>query len=80
LSVSLNLFIGKILYAPLFQKIIYLTTYILYDVSVSFSELKVIKVAGWLEVNFDLYWEPKPASEIEIIRRAHRWTEGGAYV
>ena len=44
---------------------------------VSFSELQSIKVAGWLEVDFDLYWEPKPASEVEIIRRAHRWVEQG---
>ena len=38
-----------------------------------FSILKSIKVAGWLEVDFDLDWEFKPASEIEIIRCAHRW-------
>ena len=37
---------------------------------ISFSELKSIKVAGWLEVDFDLYWEPKPASDVEIIKRA----------
>ena len=43
----------------------------------SFSELKSIKVGRWLEVDFDLYWEPKPASEIDKIRRAHRWVEQG---
>ena len=37
---------------------------------VSFNELMAIKVAGWLEVDFDLYWEPKPASDVEIIKRA----------
>jgi len=43
---------------------------------VSLEELKSIKI-GWLECDFDLYWEPKPASEVEIIRRAHRWAEQG---
>lgn len=38
---------------------------------ISFSEMKSIRVTGFLEVDFDLYFEPKPASEIEIIRRAH---------
>ena len=40
---------------------------------ISFGELKDLRVGGWLEVDFDLYWEPKPAIEIEKIRRAHRW-------
>jgi len=40
---------------------------------ISFNELKSIKVGGWLEVNFDICWTPKPASEVEIIRRAHNW-------
>lgn len=44
---------------------------------ISLEELKSIKVAGWLEVDLDLYWEPKPASDIEIIRHAHRWIEQG---
>jgi len=37
---------------------------------VSLEELKSIKVQGWLEVEYDCYWEPKPASEIELIKRA----------
>ena len=48
---------------------------------VSLNELKNIKVAGWLEVDFDLYFEPKSAKEISKIRRAHRWAiEGECYV
>ena len=47
---------------------------------VSFNELKAIKVAGLFEVDNDLYWEPKPASEIDKIRQAHRWVEGECYV
>ena len=37
---------------------------------ISFDELKAIKVGGWLEVDNDLYWTPKFASEVEKIRRA----------
>ena len=44
---------------------------------ISFNELKSIKVGGWLEVDFDLYFEPKSAKEISKIRRAHRWAKGG---
>ena len=44
---------------------------------ISFSELKSIKVGGWLEVDFDLYFEPKSAKEIDKIRRAHKWVEQG---
>ena len=40
---------------------------------VDFSELKAIKVGGWLEVNNDLYWDIRPALEVEKIRRAHNW-------
>ena len=47
---------------------------------VSLNELKEIRVGGWLEVDFDLYWEPKSAIEIENIRRAHKWVKGGCYV
>ncbi len=39
----------------------------------SFTELKSIKLNGWLEVDFDLYWDPRPASEVEIICRAQGW-------
>ena len=44
---------------------------------ISFIELKGIKVSGWLECDFDLYWEIRPASEVDKIRRAHRWAEQG---
>lgn len=33
----------------------------------SFQELKEIKIKGVYEVDCDLYWEPKPASEITKI-------------
>jgi hypothetical protein len=44
---------------------------------ISLNELKSIRVAGGFEVDNDLYWTPKAASEVEIIRRAHRWVEQG---
>jgi hypothetical protein len=40
---------------------------------ISFNELKEIKVGNWLEVDNDVYWTPKPASEVEKIRRVHNW-------
>ncbi len=36
---------------------------------VSLSDLNQIKVMGQFEVEFDTYWEPKPAGEVELIRR-----------
>ena len=44
---------------------------------ISLRELAALKINGWLEVDNDLYWTPKPASEVELIRRAHRWAEQG---
>jgi len=45
---------------------------------ISLNELKSVRVAGCYEVDNDIYWTPKPASEVEIIRSAHRWaTQGG---
>jgi hypothetical protein len=37
---------------------------------ISFSELKEVKIAGWLEVDCELeeYWKVRKASEIEKIR------------
>ena len=35
---------------------------------ISFSELKEIKVQRCLEIDNDLYWEPKKASEVEKIQ------------
>ena len=42
---------------------------------ISFSELKSIKVGGWLEIDCELeeFWKVRKASEIEKIRKAHRW-------
>ncbi len=40
---------------------------------VSFNELKSIRIDGYLEVDCDLYWNPKPAREVELICRAHGW-------
>jgi hypothetical protein len=42
---------------------------------ISFSELKSIKVNGWLEVDCELkeYWKTLPAKEIERIRIAQGW-------
>lgn len=37
---------------------------------INFNELNSIKVTGWLEVDFNLCWEPKPALDVEIIKRA----------
>lgn len=39
----------------------------------SFTELKSIKLNGRLEVDCDLYWEPRPAREVELICRAQGW-------
>ena len=44
---------------------------------ISLNELKSIRVAGGFEVDNDIYWTPKPALEVEIIRRAHGWAEQG---
>jgi hypothetical protein len=42
---------------------------------ISLSELKSIKVGGWLEVDCELeeFWKVRKASEIEKIRKAHGW-------
>ena len=42
---------------------------------VSFSELKSIKINGWLEIDCELeeHWKPKKAIEIEEIRIAQGW-------
>ena len=44
--------------------------------SVSFSELKAIKVQGWLEVDceYDEFWKICKACEIEKIRNACNWS------
>jgi hypothetical protein len=43
---------------------------------VSFSELKSIKIEGWLEVDCESIWHVCKASEIEKIRIAHGWVAG----
>ena len=40
---------------------------------VSLEELKSIRVDGWLEVDFDCYWNPKPANQVEKICIAQGW-------
>ena len=42
---------------------------------ISFSELKSIRVGGWLEIDCELeeFWQVTEASEIEKIRKAHGW-------
>ncbi|MGV8080987.1 MAG: DUF2958 domain-containing protein [Syntrophales bacterium] len=42
---------------------------------ISFAELKGIKVNGWLEIDCESedFWRVKPASDIELIRKAHGW-------
>ena len=42
---------------------------------ISLSELKSVKVGGWMEVDCELeeFWQVRKASEIEKIRKAHGW-------
>ena len=44
---------------------------------ISFSELKSLKLNGWLEVDCEIeeVWEVRKASEIKKIRKAHRWPD-----
>ena len=41
----------------------------------SFSELKSIKVHGWLEIDCELeeHWKVRPAKEVELIRKCNGW-------
>jgi hypothetical protein len=41
----------------------------------SFEELKSIKIPPGFEVDCDLYWEVRKASEIEKIRMGNHWSE-----
>lgn len=36
---------------------------------ISFSELKEIKVQGCIEIDCDLYWKPKKASDVDKIQK-----------
>ena len=40
---------------------------------ISFKELKSIRVPPGIEVDFDLHWQKRPASQIEKICRGMRW-------
>ena len=40
---------------------------------ISFSELKSIKVQGWLEVDNDLHFKVRPAREVDLICKAQGW-------
>lgn len=37
---------------------------------IPFNELKAIKLGGFLEIDNDLFWEVRPAIEVEKIRKA----------
>ncbi|ACN15045.1 hypothetical protein HRM2_19440 [Desulforapulum autotrophicum HRM2] len=39
----------------------------------SLSELKSIKAKGYLEIDCDLYWKPRPAGQVEVICKAQGW-------
>jgi hypothetical protein len=45
----------------------------------SLSELKAIKINGWLEVDCELeeYWNVRPLSEIDKINKARNWAKQG---
>jgi hypothetical protein len=42
---------------------------------ISFSEMEDIRINGWLEIDCELedFWKIRPASEIELIRKANDW-------
>jgi hypothetical protein len=42
---------------------------------ISFSELKSIRVGGWMEIDCELeeFWQVRKASEIKKISKAHGW-------
>tara|TARA_B100000614_G_C14545845_1_gene492053 strand:+ start:724 stop:1266 length:543 start_codon:yes stop_codon:yes gene_type:complete len=40
---------------------------------INMEDLKNVRVGGYLEVDRDLYWESRPASEVEGICRAQGW-------
>lgn len=44
---------------------------------IPFSELKEIKLKGWLEIDCETedVWRIKPASAIDMIKEAHGWKE-----
>jgi len=46
---------------------------------VSLTELRSIRVQGWLEVDNDLHWKTCPAIEVDNIREAQGWTRKEAH-
>ena len=40
---------------------------------ISLSELKSIKIQGWLEIDNDLHWKVRPAKEVDLICEAQGW-------
>ena len=44
---------------------------------IPFSELKAIKIRGWLDVDCDTNWQVRAAIEIDKIQNCHPHWEGG---
>jgi hypothetical protein len=42
---------------------------------ISFRELRELKIPPGFEVDRDLFWKVRPASQVEKIRAAHQWPE-----
>ena len=41
---------------------------------ISFDELKSIRVNGWQEIDYDRYWQVRPANQVKKICIAQGWT------
>ena len=39
----------------------------------SLSELRAIRVNGWLEIDCNIFWKVRPAIEVDKICEAQRW-------
>ncbi len=37
----------------------------------SLAELQSLRIGGWLEVDCDLYWQVRPAGEVDRVRECH---------
>jgi len=42
---------------------------------ISFRELRELKIPPGFEVDCDLFWKVRPASQVDKIRAAHQWPE-----
>jgi len=40
---------------------------------IAYSDLKAIKLNGLYQVEYDEYWDPKPAREVKLIYEAQGW-------